>query len=113
MKYYRYPEATGDLTARVSMFPAMKALRQAADMVGDLAMVCPTKYFAEEAAAQVKDIDHFQAFLKAPLLPNAEQQLRSFLLFKNLSVHYYEFDFRSSFGTWPDWVGTTHGEEVS
>ncbi|XP_003743019.1 acetylcholinesterase-1 [Galendromus occidentalis] len=60
----------------------MKALRQAAIMVGDLAMVCPTKYFAEEAAAQ------------------------------NLTVHYYEFDFRSSFGTWPDWVGTTHGEEI-
>ncbi|XP_022686184.1 acetylcholinesterase-1-like isoform X1 [Varroa jacobsoni] len=59
-----------------------KAIRKAAELVGDLAMICPTKYFAEQAAMQ------------------------------GLNVHYYEFNFRSSFGTWPDWVGTTHGEEI-
>jgi len=59
-----------------------KALMKAAEAVGDMAMICPTKYFAETASKT------------------------------NPRVYYYEFNHRSSFSTWPSWVGATHGDEV-
>ncbi|KAH9368412.1 acetylcholinesterase-1-like [Haemaphysalis longicornis] len=60
----------------------IKALQKAAEAVGDFAIICPTKYFAESFANM------------------------------NNKVHYYHFTHRPSFSTWPGWVGPTHGDEV-
>ncbi|XP_075547376.1 acetylcholinesterase-1-like [Dermacentor variabilis] len=60
----------------------IKALQKAAEAVGDFAIICPTKYFAESFASMGN------------------------------KVHYYYFTHRPSFSTWPGWVGPTHGDEV-
>lgn len=61
----------------------IRALQKAAEAVGDFAMVCPTKYFAEKFASS------------------------------NNRVYYYHFTHRPTFSTWPSWVGPTHGDEVA
>lgn len=60
----------------------IKALQKAAEAVGDFAITCPTKYFAESFSSM------------------------------NNKVHYYHFTHRPTFSTWPYWVGPTHGDEV-
>ncbi|KAG0428162.1 hypothetical protein HPB47_024836 [Ixodes persulcatus] len=61
----------------------IKALQKAAEAVGDYAIVCPTKYFAETFSSMSN------------------------------KVHYYQFTHRPTFSTWPGWVGPTHGDEVA
>ncbi|CAN7939174.1 unnamed protein product [Ixodes hexagonus] len=61
----------------------IKALQKAAEAVGDYAILCPTKYFAETFSSMSN------------------------------KVHYYQFTHRPSFSTWPGWVGPTHGDEVA